>query len=95
MIIKKEISLENFDFWSGARRLAETLTSEEFYIIEELLEEVYPDGAEEVEINDFFWFDGDTIAKALGYEDEDELLKRGVDIVTINGTPPLTRQAKQ
>ena len=75
MIIKKEISLENFEFWSGAWYLAEKLTSEEFSIIEELLEEFYPDGAEEIQVNDFFWFEGDTIAQALGYEDEDELLE--------------------
>ena len=77
MIIKKVISLENFVFWSGARHLAEKLTSEEFHIIEELLDELYPDGMEEVQVNDFFWFEGDTIAQALGYEDEDELLESG------------------
>lgn len=75
MIIKKETSLENFEFWSGARYLAEKLTSEEFSTIEELLEELYPEGMEEVQVNDFFWFEGDTIAQALGYEDEDDLMK--------------------
>ena len=39
------------------------------------MEELYPDGMEETEINDFFWFDGDTIAQALGYEDEDDLIQ--------------------
>lgn len=75
MIIIKEERLENFEFWSGACYLAEKLISEEFDIIEDLLEELYPDGMEETEINDFFWFDGDTIAQALGYEDEDDLLE--------------------
>lgn len=75
MTIIKEERLADFNFWSGARYLAEKLTSNEFGIIEELLEELYPDGIEETEINDFFWFDGDTIAQALGYEDEDDLLE--------------------
>ena len=74
MTIIKEERLENFEFWSGARYLAENLTSEEFDTIEELLEELYPDGMEEIEVNDFFWFEGDTIAQALGYEDEDDLM---------------------
>ncbi len=73
-IIKKE-RLENFAFWAGAIYLAEKLTSEEFDIVEELLEELYPNGMEETQVNDFFWFEGDTIAQALGYEDEDDLLE--------------------
>lgn len=75
MTIIKEERLENFEFWSGARYLADKLTRKEFDVIEELLEELYPDGMEETEVNDFFWFDGDTIAQALGYEDEDDLLE--------------------
>lgn len=46
MTIMKEERLENFEFWSGARYLADKLTSKEFDIIEELLEELYPDGME-------------------------------------------------
>ena len=75
MIIYKEESLKNFQFWSGAKYLASRLTEKEFDIIEELLEELYPDGMEETQINDFFWFDGDLIAQALGYKDEDDLMK--------------------
>lgn len=74
MIIYKEESLKDFQFWSGAKYLASRLTEKEFDIIEELLEDLYPDGMEETEINDFFWFDGDTIAQVLGYEDEDALM---------------------
>lgn len=75
MTIIKEERLENFKFWSGACYLAEKLTSEEFDTIEELLEELYPNGMKETEINDFFWFDGDIIAEELGYEDEDDMIK--------------------
>ena len=75
MIIYKEESLKNFQFWSGASYLADKLTSKEFDVIEELLKELYPAGMEETEVNDFFWFEGDTIAQALGYDDEDDFLK--------------------
>ena len=75
MIIRKEISLEDFEFWSGATDIADLMESDDFSIIEELLEELYPDGMEEMEVNDFFWFEGDTIAQALGYEDEEDMLE--------------------
>ena len=75
MIIYKEESLKNFQFWSGAKYLASCLTEKEFDIIEELLEELYPDGMEETQINDFFWFEGNFIAQALGDKDEDDLMK--------------------
>ena len=39
------------------------------------MEELYPDGMDEEQINDFFWFEGDTIAQILGYEDEDDMMK--------------------
>ena len=75
MIIYKEESLKNFQFWSDAKYLASCLTEKEFDIIEELLEELYPDGMEDTQINDFFWFEGNLIAQALGYKDEDDLMK--------------------
>lgn len=75
MTIIKEERLENFEFWSGACDLADKLTSKEFDVIEELLEELYPDGMEETEVNDFSGLRGDTIAQALGYDDEDDFLE--------------------
>ena len=74
MTITKEERLANFHFWSGAKYVAEKLAEAEFDVIEELLEQIYPNGMEETEVNDFFWFEGDTIAQALGYEDEDDLM---------------------
>lgn len=75
MKIIKEQSLKDFEFWSGARYVADYLTEEEFEAIEESLEEYNPNGLTETEINDLFWFDVDYVASALGYENEDELLE--------------------
>lgn len=75
MKIIEEKSLKDFEFWSGARYVADYLTDEEFEAIEESLEEYNPNGLTETEINDLFWFDVDYIASALGYENEDELLE--------------------
>ena len=76
MKIYMEKSLENFDFWSGAKDTAKYLTHQELETIESMLEELYPDGIGETELNDFFWFEDDTIAEWLGYESFEELMER-------------------
>ena len=73
MMIHKEESLRNFEFWSGAQYTAETLTCSELDQIEAILEELYPDGMDETELNDFFWFENDAIAEMLGFEDWEAL----------------------
>lgn len=75
MKIYKEDSLHNFEFWSGARDRAEVLTYEQMEQVENILEELYPDGADETEINDLFWFEEDTIAEWLGFENFEKLEK--------------------
>ena len=73
MKIYKEDSLRNFEFWSGARDRAEVLTDEQMEIVEQTLEDIYPDGMDEVDINDFFWFEEDTIAEWLGFKNFEAL----------------------
>ena len=72
MKVYSEINLRDFEFWSGAKSNAETLTSEQLDIVESILEDAYPDGISETQINDFFWFEFDTIREWLGIEDEEE-----------------------
>lgn len=62
----------NFDFWGGATSVASLLEEDEFDTIEYELEELYPDGLTNTEINDIFWFDEEFIAECLGYESFDE-----------------------
>lgn len=76
MKIYKEESLSNFEFWSGAVDTVKYLTDDELDKIEEMLEELNPNGMDETDINDFFWFEDDTIAEWLGYEDFEALMKR-------------------
>lgn len=76
MRIMTDNPLADFKFWQGAKDRAEMLTRKEFGIIENTLEELYPDGVEEVWINDFFWFDFDTIAQWLGYVDEEDFCNK-------------------
>lgn len=71
-----EESLSNFNFWSGGKDRAELLTDEQLDAVEQMMEEIEPaEGWTDTAINDFFWFDFDTIAQWLGYADEEHLKK--------------------
>ena len=72
MKVYSEINLRDFEFWSGAKLNAETLTSKQLDIVGSILEDAYPDGISETQINDFFWFDFDTIREWLGIKGEEE-----------------------
>lgn len=77
MTITNEKSLRSFEFWSGALDRVKYLTDEELDTIEEILEELNPDGLSETEINDTFWFGDDEIAYWLGYDSFEEIMERG------------------
>ena len=72
MKVTKELSLSNFDFWGGAKDRVQMLTIDELNEIEWQLEDEYPDGMDETQINDIFWFDFDWVVRMIGYEDEED-----------------------
>lgn len=76
MKIYSEQSLADFKFWSGAettaQRIWEEQGSEGFDQLEAILEDLYPDGIDETDLNDLLWFDADTVYEWLGIEDEEE-----------------------
>ena len=76
MKIYSEQSLANFKFWSGAettaQRIWEEQGSEGFDQLEAILEDLYPDGIDETDLNDLLWFDADTVYEWLGIEDEED-----------------------
>ena len=76
MKITSEISLRNFEGWSGAVDTLNTLTDDQKDEIEANLEELYPDGMGETRLNDFLWFENDTIAEWLGFEDWEDLERK-------------------
>jgi hypothetical protein len=75
MKIWTENSIRNFNFWSGGRDTVNDLTWKDFDILEPLIEEIFGGEVEDVDLNDFFWFERDTIARWLGYEDYEELMR--------------------
>lgn len=76
MIIKTDIYIPEFKFWSGAKDTVNYLTMEELETVADILESEYPDGMTETELNEFFWFEDDTIAKWLGYANFEEIMCR-------------------
>ena len=72
MKITTEQSIANFSFWSGAKANADELTLSQLNEVENILEDLYPEGIGETQLNDIFWFDFETIKEWLGITDEDE-----------------------
>lgn len=71
-----EESLDNFEAWSGGKDTLDTLREKgDVDSVECLIEELQSCGEEDwskTSINDFLWFERDTIAQHLGYSDWDE-----------------------
>jgi hypothetical protein len=79
MKLYKDESISSFEFWIGAKDTAKYLTEDELNTIESILEEQYPDGMSETELNDLFWFEDDTLAEWLGYPDFEAIMNRDDD----------------
>ena len=62
MTITKELDLDNFEAWSGAVSTLDRIRSEgKQSDLECILEELYPDGMTETELNDLLWFEDETV----------------------------------
>lgn len=68
MYVKRDIYLKDFEFWCGALDTVKYLDDEDFLQLEQLFEELYPEGIDETLLNDIFWFEEDFLAEMLGYE---------------------------
>lgn len=71
MKIVQEIPLRDFKPWSGAKDTFEALTGEELDDLEYVLEYIYPDGMDEVQLNNILWFEWKWIAEVLEIDLED------------------------
>lgn len=79
MTMTIEKKLRDFDFWGGAATNAAKLTSEELDELESQLEEISElngDGPmSTTEVNDFMWFDFETICEWLGLDYEEVMAR--------------------
>ena len=68
-----EKNLREFEAWGGAvhtkNLILDAGLEEEF---EGLIEELYPNGLSDTELNDILWFDADWILENLGIKEEEE-----------------------
>ena len=73
MKVYKEMSLADFEPWSGAKYSYNVLTYEQLEKLADIFESEYPDGMSETVVNDVLWFEKDWIAEMLGVEDWEAL----------------------
>lgn len=74
MRIYSEITLRQFNAWSGAKQtqisIIEAGLSDAF---DSLIEELYPDGIDETQLNDILWFDSEWVYESLGMTEQTDI----------------------
>ena len=76
MTITYELDLNSFEAWSGAKETLERIQRDgKCAELENVLEELYPDGMTETELNDLLWFDSESVYEWLGIRSESQIEK--------------------
>ena len=71
MKITSEMSLKNFKAWSGAKdTLNKLIELDKCEDLEFILDDLYPDGLTDTQLNDILWFEDEWIYETLGIEEE-------------------------
>ena len=74
MKIYSELNLNNFKPWSGAVSAFERIQKEnKLNELEEVLDELYPDGISDTTLNDILWFEEEYLFNLLGIRSEEEI----------------------
>lgn len=73
MKVTNDLKLADFDAWSGAIETKQTIIEngkeDDFDF---LIEELYPDGLTDTQLNDLLWFEEDFIFEHLGISENEE-----------------------
>ena len=76
MTITYELDLNSFQAWSGAKDTLDRIQREDKCAeLENILEELYPDGMTETELNDLLWFDSESVYDWLDIRSEEQIEK--------------------
>lgn len=71
MIIKEEICLRDFEAWSGAINTLDRIVAKgKDEELEAILEEMYPEGMTDTELNDLLWFEDELVYEWLEIRSE-------------------------
>lgn len=77
--ITEEIDLINFKAWSGGKDTLDDLSSDDIEKLQSIIEDIYPDGMTDTQLNDLLWFERDWIAEMLGYRSADAMFNHDDD----------------
>lgn len=73
MKITYELDLDRFEAWSGAVDTLNRIKDEnKTALLEQILDDTYPDGMTETELNDLLWFEPDTLFEWLSIETDEQ-----------------------
>lgn len=73
MQVISETNFENFEPWSGAVSTWERIEEEGLINqLEFLLEDLYPEGITDTQLNDILWFEEEWLFDMLGIKDNEE-----------------------
>ena len=76
MTITYELDLNSFQAWSGAKDTLERIQREgKCAELENILDDIYPDGMTETELNDLLWFESESVYEWLGIRSESQIEK--------------------
>ena len=76
MTITYELDLNSFQAWSGAKDTLDRIQREgKCEALENILDDMYPDGMTETELNDLLWFDSESVYEWLGIRSEEQIEK--------------------
>ena len=68
-VYNDNLTLRNFDAWSGAVDTKETIINEgKDKDFDYLIEELYPNGLTDTQLNDLLWFEEEWLFEMLGIE---------------------------
>lgn len=68
-----ETSIVDFNAWSGAVETKQTIIDHGMENdFDSLIEELYPDGLSETQLNDILWFESEWVFESLGIVEESE-----------------------
>ena len=86
MTITYELDLNSFKAWSGAIDTLDRIKREgKCEELESILEDTYPDGMTETELNDLLWFEADEVYSWLGLRTESEIQGEMNVLVSLTG----------
>lgn len=70
-IIINNLSITDFEAWSGAKYTKQSIIdNDKENHFDNMIEELYPDGLTDTELNDLLWHDSDWVLEQLGIEIE-------------------------